>query len=299
MAMKFDNWKTCLKREYWEYKRTLYLVPIVLSVLIFLGALAAEMYVSHIHEWALDQADIEDVRPDASEDDDLEFSIDMGDSPIEFVSMSLGLAWLVALYYLLSALYTDRRDGSILYWKSMPVSESTNVFTKLLFGTLAFTLVSLVAAWLMYLLLDLLGWGAMETNSEGEIIRIEQAFQPIKLLFWPFHGILAGLLWGAPVFAYCLLVSAFAKRARFLWLVVPLVIVSVLEGILFRSRGALEFLVSHMPHVALDTLQSSATLGDFWQRLFGPMLPSMVLGWVLATGFIVIAIWCRNNRFEV
>ena len=181
----------------------------------------------------------------------------------------------------------------------MPVSEATNVTTKFLFGTLGFVLASIAAAWVMYTLLSILGWGSIETDSEGNVQKIEASFQPIKLFIWPLHGVLAGIIWGAPVFAYCMFISAYAKRARFLWLIVPLLCVSVLEGIFLRSRNSVDFFFSHMPHVALDTLQSAESTAAFWTHLFGPMLPSTLLGLVMAAAFIAGAIWCRNNRFEV
>ena len=139
----------------------------------------------------------------------------------------------------------------------------------------------------------------METNEAGQLVRVESEFQPLKLFFWPLHGVIAGVLWGMPVFGYFMFISAYAKRARFLWLIVPLAVISAFEGIFLSSRRVLEFFVSHMPHRVLDTLGRSDTLGAFWAELFGPMLPSLLLGLIIGTGFVVAAIWMRNHRFEV
>ncbi len=313
-----------LKREYWEYKRILFGVPICLSLILFLAATMATLYAEHIHEWAEEKSKIEQSSetskkqpwPDqqaeqgatlksgepqegkSKETDSIEVQIE--ESPLEFVSIYLAFAWFVSLYYLLSSLYLDRRDNSILYWKSLPVSETASVLIKLTFGLFAFTLAALLAAWVTFLLLDVFGLGSVEIDQDGNAVRpIDQGLQPVQLFIWPLHGLVAGVLWGAPVFAFMMMISAMAKRSRFLLLIVPVAVVAACEAIIFRSSSLVLFFMSHMPHAMLERLQAADSLGQFWGQLFGPQLGSLLLGLIIAAGFLIVAIWHRNNRFEV
>src|SRR6202035_1181850 len=46
------------------------------------------------------------------------------------VALIMGAAFLVSIFYSLEALHSERRDGSILFWKSLPVSDLTTVLSK-------------------------------------------------------------------------------------------------------------------------------------------------------------------------
>ena len=308
-----------LKREFWEYKRVMLGAPLLLSVLVFLAALMATIYADRIHDWAAQQ-EAEQTAPavpttsssseeegdnetpdtavsESGSDDSLEVNIELKDSPFEFIAIFISLGWFVGFYHLVSALYVDRRDNSILYWKSLPVSETRNVLTKLLFGSLGFVLVALCAAWVMYLLIEGLGLGSVESDTAKEASK--GGLSLVELFVWPLHGIVGGLLWGAPVFGFLLMISSLAKRSRILLLIGPIVVIGFLEGIFFRSDRILGFFTSHMPHAALEMLGSAGGVAKFWQQLFGPNLASLLLGLLLACAFIYIAIWRRNDHFEI
>lgn len=306
-----------LKREYWEYRRVIIGVPAVLSILILLAAVMATIYANKLHQWSLEQANQDATElsiegaPQLKSDPQLEDESEINEATSahqhnvewsgadknakEFVSLFLGVAWLVGCYYLLSALYIDRKDGSVLYWKSMPVSETRNVLTKLVFGSLAFVLVALIAAWLTYPLLDVFNLGAPAPKDGETWGAAERDFDAFELFVWPLHGIAGGLLLGAPVFAYLLLISAVAKRSRILLLVGPLIIARVLEGIFFRTNHIIGFFSSHTPFGILDKMNDSDTISVFWQSLFQP---SLWQGLVTAVLFLFATIWWRNNRFE-
>src|SRR5206468_10746510 len=46
-------------------------------------------------------------------------------------ALIMGTALIVGIFYCLDALYGERRDRSILFWKSLPVSDVMAVLSKL------------------------------------------------------------------------------------------------------------------------------------------------------------------------
>lgn len=323
----FDKLKINLKREYWEYRRLVWGVPIIMSILFVLAAMMAIAVSRFADDHQLAQTSQEDVNVsvpvakrtglgqldkllELSETEDIATSRasqsssmregKKDDTEFSFIGLYLFVAWLTGFYYLLSCLYTDRRDKSVLYWKSLPVSETENVVSKLLFGTLGFSLAAIVMAWLTAIVLFGVVHGLV---SVDELAKMQQdsnfAFDATPLFIWPALGLIFGLLWGAPVFAYVLMVSAMSKRLPFMLLVLPPFILLILEGIFFSSSNLVGFMADHTPAKALMMIARSPDSGSVLATFFGENGISLILGLLLAAVFLTIAVWCRNKRFEI
>jgi ABC-2 type transport system permease protein len=142
---------------------------------------------------------------------------------------------IVAAIYCLDALYGERRGRSILFWKSLPVSDLTIVLAKasipiLVLPLLTF-LITVVTEWIMLLLsaVALLGSG----GSVATLWHNVPLFQMWAGLFEhivTFHG-----LWYAPFYCWLLLVSAWARRAPVLWATLPPLIIGIAEKIAFNT----------------------------------------------------------------
>ncbi|RBP52791.1 hypothetical protein [Arenicella xantha] len=295
------------KREYWEYQKTVIVVPLVLSALIILASGMATLHDNYGGaEPAITASQTDSPLTDESNqesgDKAISLSLDAVQqrTPIRFTALYIGLSWLVALIYLLSSLYSDRRDNSVLYWKSLPVSETQTVLTKFAFGSIVIAFVSLLVAWAVYILLTVLGWGAIDSLDGGQSWRfIERTFDASRLFIWSSVSIVIGAMWGAPYFAFALLVSSYAKRVPFLlWILSPLV-VAALEGIFFRSTNLLGFYLSHFPFAVLKQLGDSQSLVGLLNTVFVEQGGQMLLGIVVAVLFLCVAIWNRNHRFEL
>src|SRR5712664_99850 len=116
---KTANTPTCywsVKREVWENK-SVYIAPSIVAGVILLGALISSgrlpgrrrnaMLLDEVHRRA---------------------AIEL---PYNIVAMMLIVtAFIVGFFYCLDALYGERRDRSILFWKSLPVSDLTTVLSK-------------------------------------------------------------------------------------------------------------------------------------------------------------------------
>jgi ABC-2 type transport system permease protein len=268
-----------LKREFWEHRKIVLGIPLLLSIIIVLGAIGITI-------WGHDQ-------PPATQE--MKNGI-----PFRFIQIYLGIAWLVGLYYLAQSLHADRRDKSILFWKSVPASETLNVLTKFLFGSVVIAAISLAIAWLVYLCLTLLGLGAGVWLEDTEKLRyVERTIIVTRLFIWPVFCLFVATIWAAPVFSLFLLVSAFAKKSPFFLLVIPLVVVSLIEQGVFGSAYINGFLNAHLPFAVIDTLADSESLVVAARSYFVEHGVGMVAGLLLSSLMIYCTVWCRNHRFEI
>jgi len=272
-----------IKREFWEHRR----------LLLFASAAVTISQKTEDQSQTSQQLELE--QPLSSEGTPPPVDI-----PALQKRTSIGLAWLVSIFYLLSSFYSDRKDNSVLYWKSLPVSETHHALSKLVFGAVCFPIVALVIAWVFYSVLTILGFGAMHSVDEGDTwVFVERTFDAYRLMIMPLVGIIAGLLWGLPMFCYALMVSAMSKRFPFLMFLLPLIALAVIENITYQGSYLVGFITEHFPFSVLDRLLHSASLQEFFKLQFIDKAASLIGGWVLASVFLTVAIWYRNNRFEI
>jgi ABC-2 type transport system permease protein len=166
-----------------------------------------------------------------------------------FVALQCGLTGmlimfsttLVAVFYCLDALYGERRDRSILFWRSLPVSDTVAVLTKasvpiVILPLLTFAIAA-VTQWIV-LVIDA-GTLAMHGRSVAVLGQVPILKMQAGLLY---HLVTVHALWYAPIYAWFLLVSAWARRMPFLWaLLVPLMI-AIVEKIAFNTAYFAEFI---------------------------------------------------------
>ena len=138
--------------------------------------------------------------------------------------------WLfvaIAFFALIACLHDERKDQSVLWWKSMPVSDTATVLSKW-----AFVAITVVAVWLAQLFSLLVSMAFVEDGMGGRVWAASGIFSyPFRMLF----GYLLYSLWVLPVAAWIMLVSVAAPKVPLLWAVgIPWVLV-LLERILFDT----------------------------------------------------------------
>ena len=142
---------------------------------------------------------------------------------------------IVAVFYCLDTLHGERRDRSILFWKSLPVSDLTTVLSKAIIPIVLLQLltfaITVATQWIMLLLssLVLLGTGLNVATLWTQV----SLFPMSQMLLY--HLLIMHGLWYAPVYSWLLLVSGWARRATFLWAVLPWLAIFVVEKIAFNS----------------------------------------------------------------
>jgi ABC-2 type transport system permease protein len=130
-----------------------------------------------------------------------------------FAVMSIYAAW-----YLLDCLYADRKDRSVLFWKSLPISDATTVLSKLATAVIVIPLVYFAAADLTTLLMAFI-ISVRASSIVGGALWQAGLWLQIQALW--LYLILTTAIWYLPVTAYLLLISAWAKRAVTLWSILP------------------------------------------------------------------------------
>jgi ABC-2 type transport system permease protein len=168
----------------------------------------------------------------------------------------LAIGILVAVAYCLNALHGERRDRSILFWKSMPVSDLTTVLSKAAIPLVLAPLVSFVAAVMAQVVIFAvvllvfplvaskahLVWNGMPVDYRTTA-RVWAGVPAGHLTLAMLYGLVACALWYAPVYAWLLLVGAWARRLVFVWAVVPAGCLMIIEQIGFgtnRLEGLIE-----------------------------------------------------------
>jgi ABC-2 type transport system permease protein len=154
-------------------------------------------------------------------------------------------AVIVSVFYCLDALHGERRDRSILFWKSLPVSDLTTVLSKAIIPIVVIQLlafaITFATQWIMLVLssMVLLGSGLSVTTLWTQL-----SLLPISLMLL-YHLLTVHALWYAPIYSWLLLVSAWARRAAFLWAVLPWLAIFVVEKIAFNTSNFATMLGYH------------------------------------------------------
>jgi len=210
-------------------------------------------------------------------------------------------AFIVGVFYCLDALHGERRDRSILFWKSLPVSDRTTVLAKagvplVVLPLLVFAIV--VTAQVFMLLLS-----TLVLLPHGQSLAMLWAQLPLfKMSLALLYALTAIALWHAPIYGWLLLVSGWARRATFLWAVLPWLAICVFEGIAFRTSHFASLLKHRLiggfmqsfglegrGSVANDPL-THLTPGRFLST------PGLWIGLAFAAAFLAAAVRLRRYR---
>ena len=214
----------------------------------------------------------------------------------------LVLLLVTSINYLLGTFHQDRRDGSVLFWKSLPVSEGQEIAVKM-------ATVSIVAP-VIYLAVSMLI--QLASVALAMVITWRMDMNPIDTVlgnvgFWSlFRGQLSGMLiwvaWTAPFYAWLLLCSSAARRSPLmLALAIPISLI-VLEELFLGSEYLADAFSNHIPHIFLDDGSSVGTsLGFYFGEPEWLSLDylGMLLGLVVAAALLFGAAWFRKHRFEL
>jgi ABC-2 type transport system permease protein len=216
--------------------------------------------------------------------------------------MAVGLlmltGMLVGAVYSLDALHGERRDRSILFWKSMPVSDLTVVLSKAAIPIIVLQLIAFAVAaavmWIMFFLSSavLLASGTGVAQFWSLLPIVQMSF----LLLY--HLVILHGLWHAPFYGWMLMVSSWARRAPFLWAVLPPLAIAIVEKLVFNTSHLAGMLLHHLG----GSPDSGPKSGDLMDML-GHFEPGMLLsesglwtGLAATAVFLAVAVRLRRDR---
>jgi ABC-2 type transport system permease protein len=140
---------------------------------------------------------------------------------------------IVGVFYSLDALHGERRDRSILFWKSLPVSDLTTVLAKASIPLVV--LPALVFAITVALQLVMRVLSVAVTAVHGAGATVESGLPLFEMQLVLLYGLAVITLWLAPIYCWMLLVSGWARRAAFLWAVLPPLALTAVERMIFGT----------------------------------------------------------------
>ena len=264
-----NTMKWLVKREYWEHKGGFFWAPIVVAaIMTFFSAASLFTVVAMGTKHGFQTTTVNGMTVSTVT------SLSKAMTPEQQVEATTALAYgymgmsaplflvlaFVVFFFCLGSLFDERKDRSVLFWKSLPISDSATVLSKLALGLVVAPLITLVIATLMastLLLLTCIAAAIAGLHVFGQV------YGTAGLYLAPFQ--LAAILpvyvlWALPTVGWLMMVSAWARTKPFLWAVgAPLL------------AGALLSWFNIMFGFGLNT-------GWFWQHIVGRGLLSVMPG---------------------
>lgn len=325
--MKTMQW--LIRREYWEHKGMLVWVPLAIAALMLVVtlAMAVKGHNAEIHiDMAEGHAGGVTVQMGERQQQAL-VDVIANTYPVAAAPLYMTLGFIV-FFYSLGALYDERRDRSLLFWKSLPVSDTATVVSKALLALLLIPLGIVVLALATALVIMLLGMSVLALKGTNVLPALLSSgtfwLTPLKVIaLVPLY-----LLWALPTVGWLLMVSSWARSKVFLWAVgTPLLsaallawatkafglgldmewvfsniisrlLISVVPGSWF-TNGALRQPVELSGHGARSAGEVhgivDALFGQSWALL---ATPHLWLGVIAGVAMILVAIGLRRRREE-
>ena len=273
-------------RELWE-NHSIYIAPSIVSAIILFGSFVGSFHLPGRRQNALL---LDPARRRAA--------IEL---PYDIVAMMLIFtAFIVGVFYCLDALHGERRERSILFWKSLPVSDLTTVLSKTSIPLVVLPAVSFVIIVVTQFIMLLISTAALLPSGLASTTWANfNLFQQSLILL---YGLVAIALWHAPIFGWALLISGWVRRATFLWAVLPLLAIGFFEKITFNTSYFASMLKDRLlgfaPHAFGFHGQGHPTIDSLVQITPGRYLSSLGLwiGLVVAVGLIAAAVRLRRYR---
>ena len=301
-----------IRREFWEHRNIFVILPTMITG-FFLLMMLLTLLVSATGSV--------DINVDIQSDQDIDFFNDSmrADNIYAFVLYQLegrsieeraryinsglqalggpliGILWFVMFFYLLYSLYDDRRDRTILFWKSMPVSDAMTVISKLVTGVWLVPLIYLLGV----SILQLAAMGMLSFATLGTDISMWETVWVPASIFSNWIRYLGALifysLWALPFFGWLVAVSAYSKSVPLVWVLgVPLAL-TIVESVVADDAPLANWMWDHIVPISFLNQEQSVTDNLWSQFLSLQMISAVAVGGVL----IFIAILLRGKADEI
>jgi ABC-2 type transport system permease protein len=275
-----------VRRELWE-NRAIYVAPVAVACVFLFG-----FSISILHLL---------VQMHGASSLDVMQQRELFGQPYQFAEdLIMGTALLVGLFYSVDALYGERRDRSILFWKSAPVSDLITILSKaaipmVILPLLAFA-ITVLTQWIMLMMSSavLLGSG-QNVATLWSRVGIFHRWPMLLFHFLCIHG-----LWQSPIYAWLLLISGWARRVPILWATLPPLTIGIVEKVAFntmyfgsmignRFTGGSEGIAIMERSRAMDPMMLFAPFHFF-------INPGLWIGLAITAAFLAAAVYLRRYR---
>lgn len=301
--------KASIKKELWEFNGMLKWVPITLAaVFIFIPMLS--LILNGIDTQAV-LTELKGVLAEVNKLTELQKSDRL--SEIFFVSAMalftpfIAIGFIVQVYYFVTCLFDERRDQSVMFWRSLPVSDEMTIASKLLTGAIVIPVIFFAAATALMLLMlglaivacvvlsisfDISLWGMLaSSNILSGVGYIWLTLVPIAI-------------WLLPLYSWLMLASIYANKAPFLWAVLPIVALLVIEAIVvhylhlsqpFFGHFLMDYFSITPDNLAEVSIDQEKSRSVALQMLISQIDYRTVL---VSVGLLLTTYWFRVNKQE-
>ena len=244
--------KWLLKREFWEHKGGFFWAPLITGAIFLfftiLGGGTGQFMLSRNGAKVIDfegqqiplsQVDWDKLIAAASPKDLEQYAQVVNGFTLMSGVWPLVVFGFVVFFYLLGSLYDERKDRSVLFWKSMPVSDGLTVASKLLTALVVAPVTAALIAFGVMLATGIVLSIFIMVNGGNPFSIYWAHLEPLKLLAAVFGWLPVYAIWALPTAGWLMLCSAWSKSKPFLWAVLLPVLMGVLVSWfgLFNNRN--------------------------------------------------------------
>jgi len=307
-----------VRREFWENKGAFRTTPLTIGGINILLILMFLITFNHFDNEFQSLKEL--LRFIAQQDvallDKVLYEINLSMSVI----FSMVLAFVV-FFYLLGSLYDDRKDRSILFWKSLPASDTLTIGSKLLAAMFVAPFIFWVVYVITHILVTLILSVVIMSLGENPWTLLISLGSPFKAWSLVLVSYFAQAFWALPLYGWLMLVSSFAPRIPLLFAILPPVVLGLLElwigflktftlsdnlfglfGHWFANSPLIlsaddhgnEFGVSLGAPLTQD-FDHQVTVANMFDRLFSN---DMLINLVIAAVFLAGTLWLRRRATE-
>ena len=270
-----------VRRELWE-NRSIYMAPLAVGTVVLLA-----FSISSILGIWEPRLSLDPTRPE------MPYQMAAGVMMLTIITISV--------FYCLDALHSERRDRSILFWKSLPVSDVMTVLAKASIPLIVLPLLAIVITVAMQWIMLLVSSAVLLVSGQSVATLWRSLPLASMWLLLLYHFLTAHAIWPFPIYCWLLLVSGWARRATFLWAALPVVAIAGVEGIVFGTGHFAELIgrrfIGDAPamqmgahSMGLDPMTTHVTADRFL------MSPGLWIGFAIAAVFLVVAV--RLRRYQ-
>jgi ABC-2 type transport system permease protein len=281
-----------VRREIWE-NRSIYIAPAATALVVLVGLLIGGINLPHRVGQMVSTLNVTKRAMAAA---------------LPFTTASVVImtaSFIVAFFYCLGTLQGERRDRTILFWKSLPVSDLTTVLAKAAIPLVVLPLVTFAVVVVTQLIILLASFVILPRVGLPATALLTGS-PPLKTWLILLYILGCFALWHAPIWGWLMLVSGWARRASFLWAIGPPLAVAVFERLAFgtayvdailrdRFTGALTAAFGSM----LDDKGHPAVDLDHFDPMKFLSSPGLWIGLVVAAALFAAVVWQRRYRAPI
>jgi len=307
-----------MKREFWENKGAFRTTPLVIGGL-FLAAMV--MFLITFNHFDNEFQSLKELlRFIAQQDVGLRDRI-LYAANLEISAIFASVLAFVVFFYLLGSLYDDRKDRSILFWKSLPASDTLTLASKLLAAMVVAPFIFWVVYVITHIVIMALFAVVVMVLGENPWTLFLSLCSPFKAWSLVLLSYFAQSIWALPLYGWLMLVSAFAPRIPLLFAILPPVVLGVLElwidflktftlndnlfglfGHWFANSPIIMSADKNEDNIGAalgipitSDFDHQVTVANIFDRLFST---DMLIGLAIAAVFLGAALWLRRRATE-